>query len=313
MRFMTVTLNAAIDTTYVMESFAHGKINRVARKLAVPGGKGNNVAKVLSILGHSVIATGFIAGHSGQFIEQGLRSMGVETAFMRIPGESRVCLSMIEADSGTITELLEPGVEIPEGDAEAFLKKASALVKDVDAVIVSGSLPTGLPRDYYARLLCTLRPYAARLVFDSSGEALQLGLRARPDLIKPNAAEMATLMGTESDLRRMIEFAQQQLLGPVLAPEAKVLLSLGERGATLITRTSVLTASPPRVSVVNPVGSGDAMLAGFLAASYATNDDSAALIDAVAVGTASTLHEVPGRVADENVAHLRGRVQLGYL
>ena len=112
MRCLTITLNAAVDTTYGLDRLERGAINLVAHRTAVPGGKGNNVARVLATLGHSVVATGFVGGRSGQFIEDGLRNLGIETAFARVEGESRVCLTVVERGSGTITEIREPGVDV---------------------------------------------------------------------------------------------------------------------------------------------------------------------------------------------------------
>ncbi len=107
MQCVTITLNAAIDTSLWLDRFRRGGLNRVKRKVMVPGGKGNNVAKVLHTLGHSVTASGFVAGTTGTFIERGLQAVpGMATAFMRVPGESRVCLTLVEEMGGTISELL---------------------------------------------------------------------------------------------------------------------------------------------------------------------------------------------------------------
>lgn len=310
MRCLTITLNAAIDTTYVLERYTSGTANRVVRTFTAPGGKGNNVARVLALLGHEVVASGFVAGRAGQFIEDELRGVDIDTAFAHVPGESRRCLALIEQESGAVTELLEPGVTVSHEDGRLFLDTAAALVNGVDAVVVSGSLPAGLAPDYYAQLLGALRGAPVRLALDTSGDALRLGLVAGPDLVKPNAAELASLARGAPDLDALVDFARCRLIGPVLAPHAQVLLSLGAGGAALITRTGSLLARPPAVSVVNPVGSGDALLAGFLAASVETGDNAAALREAVAVGTAAALHEIAGVVDPADVARLRRDVDV---
>lgn len=314
MRCLTITLNAAVDTTYVLDTLVRGDANRVSRKLEAPGGKGNNVGRVLAVLGHSVVASGFIAGRSGGFIEDGLRSLGIETAFLEVPGESRVCLTLVERDSGVITEVLEAGVEIPGQAASELLPLARALARQVDTVVVSGSLPAGLPSDYYAGLLSELRPLPARLALDSSGEALRLGLESGPDVIKPNAAEMAALIGGErSSVPEMVEFARTCLIGAVLPSEARVLLSLGEEGAVLITREGALKATPPRIKIVNTVGCGDALLAGYLDAEFGADDSEYMVRQAVAVGAAAALQEIQGVVDRADVARLRESVKIEFL
>lgn len=310
MRFLTITLNAAVDTTYVLDRYYQGEVNRISRKMTAPGGKGNNVARVLALLGHTVRATGFIGGSQGRYIEQGLQDMGVETAFVRVPGDSRSCLTIIERESGMISELLEPGMTISRQNSETFLRTAPLLASEVDAVVVSGSLPNGLPNDYYARLLTALHSSSALLAFDSSGEALLHGLWARPNLIKPNASEMASLMGSEGSPEEMAEWVRRKLIGGVLAPGAKILLSLGQQGAALISQDTALMASPPAIRVVNPVGSGDALLAGYLGAISEATDEWAALAEAVAVATAAALHETAGIVDQEDVQTIRKSVAL---
>jgi tagatose 6-phosphate kinase len=311
MQCVTITLNAAIDTTYKLNSFARGGINRVSGKVMVPGGKGNNVARILSTLGHLVLASGFVAGSAGAFIEQGLQAIpGIVTAFMHVAGESRMCLTLMEEDSGMISEVLEPGVEISEVDADRFLGQVRPIAANADVVVLSGSLPKGLPVDYYAQMLTTLRSQPAKLVLDTSGEPLRLGLSGQPHLIKPNAAEMAALMGRKGTVGEMVKFAQQELLGPVMDKEAQILLSLGEHGAALITANRALVAQPPSVKVVNPVGAGDAMLAGFVHATSRQLDDRAALIEAVATGTAAALQEVAGVVDTADIKMLSRNVRV---
>lgn len=310
MQVLTITLNAAVDTTYILGRFVTGKTHRVERVLATPGGKGNNVARVLAALGHTVWATGFIAGHAGQFIADGVRAAGVADAFLCVPGESRRCLTLIERETKTTSEFLEPGVTIAPPDAERFLAMLPALVKDARAVVVSGSLPNGLPPDFYAHLLTVLRTAGApemRVVLDTSGEALRDGLAGQPYLLKPNSDEMTALLGPMPDLASTVRAARARLL-PLLAPDAAVLLSRGAAGAVLITARVALTAVPPAVTVVNTVGAGDAMLAGWLDAQAAKADPGRALAHAVATGTAATLCETAGEVDLTAIARIEAGV-----
>jgi len=206
--------------------------------------------------------------------------------------------------------LLEPGVPVSPGDGQALLDRIGERLPGVATAVISGSLPPGLPTDFYALLIDAMRSFPVRVAFDSSGDAFRRGLAAHPDLVKPNAAEMTDLIGASQDVSGIIAFAQRELIGPVLAPTAMVLLSLGADGAALISHDAVLVASAPATRAVSTVGSGDALLAGFLGAQANGADDGAALCAAVAAGTAATLHPTPGVVDPRDVARLLPLVRL---
>jgi tagatose 6-phosphate kinase len=309
MKCVTVTLNASIDTTYVMERLHQGGVNRVQQKLAVPGGKGNNVARVLKALGHSVITTGFVGGRSGEYIEEALREDGIETAFVRVLGESRVSLGIVEQASGDVTEIREQGCEVSREDGERFLESLKRLAAGADVVVFSGSLPPGLPYDFYAWAIQLLSESSPYVVLDSSGPAFQRGLSQHLDLIKPNASEMAALMEQEAGDEEMGEYAQA-LIGTVLKADAMVLLSLGNRGAVLATSDAKIFAHAPRVDVRSSVGSGDAMIAGFLDARFAGMDNEAALRNAVAIGSAAAMHLTPGTIDPATIRELTESVKV---
>lgn len=301
MRYLTVTPNAAIDTTYILDTFQPGGANRVSQKLEAPGGKGNNVARVLALLGCDVTATGFVAGRAGEYIEDGLRALGIEPRFARAPGESRRCLTLVERDTGTITEALEPGVKIPPDAAEELIAQVRALAEGMDAVALCGSLPPGLPPNYYAQLLDAARPAGSVLALDTGGDALRRGLAGRPTVIKPNRDELRELMGREVGMGETAAFVRRELLGATMGEGGVVLVSLGAEGALLIARDQGYRAEAPPVSVVNTVGCGDALLAGYLSAPTRHDDPAAALARAVATGTAAALHETAGVVRREDV------------
>lgn len=309
MKCVTVTLNASVDTTYVMDRLCQGGVNRVQQKLAVPGGKGNNVARVMATLRHPVTATGFVAGRAGAYIGEALQAEGIGVAFVSVAGESRTSLAIVELASGEVTEIREPGSEVSEQDGERFLSELERLATAADAVVFSGSLPPGLPEDFYARAIQRTHRSPAAVVLDSSGSAFRLGLSERPDLIKPNASEMAALMGREAVEEEMVAYAQG-LIGTVLADDAMVLLSLGERGAVLVTSSATLFAEAPRVEVRSPVGSGDAMIAGFLDARGTGMSTEATLRNAVASGSAAAKHLTPGTVDLADIARLREAVRV---
>ena len=313
MRCLTVTCNAAVDTTYVLDRLEPGGINRVERALPAPGGKGNNVARVLATLGHTVVATGFAGGHTGRFIEDGLRARGVEPAFVPVAGASRVCLTMVERETGRITEIREPGAAVTETDAARLLDLVRRLAGEVDVVVVSGSLAPGLPADFSASLLGAARRDGVSVAFDAGGETLRLGLAGGPDLIAPNREELAELIGPvgrRANDDELIAAVRSRVIGSMLGASADVLLTVGGDGAALIRRDRVYRAVAPAVDVVNTVGCGDALLAGFLDARSRTGDDREALGHAVAVGTAAALQAEVGMVNVGDIARLRALVRV---
>ena len=297
MRCVCVTPNASVDTTYRVDRLSRGSTIRVADRASVPGGKGNNVARVLRALGHEVVATGFAAGATGKLIEAGLRELGVEPAFVGVAGESRTCLAILEREEPVVTELLEPGPRVTLADVGALVERVAELGPEADAIVLSGSLPTAGSPDLYAQIIRAVRRSPVFVALDSSGAALLEGLQAGPDLVKPNWEEMTALAGRRQlDLDDAVRFAQTRLLGGPLPAGASVLLSLGENGAVLISAEGAVRLPAPAAEAINPVGAGDAMLAGYLDAWARGERGEAALRWASAVAGASTRAAVPGSV-----------------
>lgn len=306
MRYLVITMNAAIDVTYALDTFRRGTLNRALETIALPGGKGNNVARALSAFGHDVVASGVVGGAAGRFIDEGLRARGIDTAFVEAPGESRRCLTFVEQESGVVSEVLERGIEVSMEAGQELLGRVGPLAKGAGMAVVSGSLPPGLAADYYARLVEALHAAGVPVAVDSSGEPFRRALEAQPELIKPNRAELADLLGESRsiDIDRLIRRASETLIGPVLAAEATIVASLGAEGAALVTASRVLRAIPPPVRVVNPVGAGDALLAGFLHGRSLGLDEGAALRWAVATGTAAAGELVAGTIKPLEVERL---------
>jgi tagatose 6-phosphate kinase len=309
--FLTVTLNAAVDATYVVEGYRHGDANRVLRKHAMPGGKGNNVARVLAGMGEIVTATGFLGGDTGCFIDAGLRRAGIATRFGWLTsGESRTCHTILEVDTGMATEILEAGPALTDGDMDALFGALPDLVAWADVVVVSGSAPPGATPAFLEGFARIARKGADRFVVDASGAALAGLLDGGPDVLKPNEAEIRQLMGRDATLEEQIASVRHDLIGSRLGPDARVILSRGADGAILVTAGATLHARPPAVSAVNTVGCGDALLAGFVSAWAAGASDAHALRTGVAAGTAAALREVAGEVDRNDLARLRPLVEV---
>jgi len=283
---ITVAVNAAVDTTYFLERLQPGAIHTVRRISRVAGGKANNVARVLHLLGIPVMATGFAGGPPGTFLQEDLRRLGIATAFEPIASTTRTCLVLVDEASGALTEIREPGPEIRSHEAERFLQRYTELVAGARAVVLSGSLPPGLPTDFYAGLTRTAREAGAFVLLDCAGEALRQALPARPDLVKPNREELAAwaggpLSGQADPLAAAGAMREQGA--------SAVAVSLGEEGLLYLGPGGAWRCLPPPVTVVNTVGSGDSLVAGFLAAHLRGQPIAEALRLGVACGTANAL------------------------
>ena len=178
---LTVTLNAAIDKRYVVDDFKVGEVNRVRECSYVPGGKGLNVSKPASIYGAEVVATGFVGGHAGNYIEDALKPFGIKGEFYHVDAESRSCINIWDEVNHVQTEFLEPGFTLTEEDFRGFEKKFTGLVKDADVVSMSGSVPKGLDGTAYQRLVKIVKEAGKPVILDTSGKLLEMGCRSMSD------------------------------------------------------------------------------------------------------------------------------------
>jgi len=312
MNCLTITLNSAVDTTYVLDRLVRGGTNRVGKTFRLAGGTGNNVARVLRSQGHTVTATGFLGGHTGALIANGLTQAGVAPRFVWLEtGASRTCHAILEASSGEATEVLEAGPLVTARDCERLLGRLTDLLRSADAVVIAGSVPGGVTATYLERLSKLVRAGTRRMIVDSSDQALVALLAGKPDLIKPNEAEMEALMGRPASLEEQIAFARDDLIGGRMAPGGRVLLSQGRAGAVLISGSGEIWARPPEIRVLNPVGCGDALLAGFVDGWLNALDPAASLRQAVAFGAAAALQPVAGVVGQGDVERLLADVVVG--
>ena len=279
----TVTMNPAID--YVVQlprKLTPGAINRSTGEDYQFGGKGINVSNVLQRLGHHTVALGFVAGATGAWLEQGLEEMGLETRFLHLDrGQTRINVKIKASEE---TEVNGMGPVIRESDLQqlqAELKKLS----EGDVLVLSGSVPGCLGSDTYGRILDALDNPGIRTVVDAAGDLLLGALPFHPFLIKPNHTELSELFGTPMTSESEILNAAGQLQ----ARGAKnVLVSLGADGALLLDETGAHHRCPaPRGQVINSVGAGDSMVAGFLAGFLESEDYQTALRMGVAAGSAT--------------------------
>ncbi|MGC0204581.1 MULTISPECIES: 1-phosphofructokinase family hexose kinase [Streptomyces] len=254
---LTVTLNTALDITYRVGSLRPHASHRVSEVTERPGGKGVNVARVLAALGHEVTVTGFTGGATGRVVQEKLAEVPrVADALVPVSGATRRTIAVVDERTGDTTQLNEPGPVITPAEWSAFQEAYADLLHGVLAVALCGSLPPGVPVGAYAGLVRTARAAGVPVLLDTSGEPLRRGVAARPDIIKPNADELAELTGSYEPLRATQD-ARRRGAGAVVA-------SLGPEGLLAATREGRWRATPPAPVRGNPTGAGDSAVAGLL-------------------------------------------------
>ena len=259
----TVTLNPAVDKTLSVSRVILGNVNRMDEVHNMAGGKGINVAHVLEQFGYETKALGFVGGYTGDFIEDSVEAMGVVNAFTRVAGNTRTSTNVIGED-GYITELLEPGPEISEKEKAEFLQNYKEQIKDCELVILSGSAPRGIDPEFYAELIEEASKENVKILLDASGDNLKKGMLAKPFMIKPNMAELQTLMGRKIQGMHEVSDAAVSLVKQGIP---NVLVSMGSKGILYAKdmgeEAGVYYVPAPRIRVVNSVGSGDCAVAAF--------------------------------------------------
>jgi 1-phosphofructokinase family hexose kinase len=305
---ITVTLNAAIDKSLSVPSFRLGRRHRTVERRALAGGKGVNIARMLKTLGQPVIATGFQGGPTGTQIVAQLSEESILHDFVRIREESRTNTSVLDPTTGEQTEINEQGPRIDDEEVEQFREKLLYLARGAAIVVFAGSLPRGIDPDFYANMVRAIRKLDVMTVVDADGEALRLAVRAEPDVVSPNVVEAEELVGHE--FNDDTDHAQA----------VREIVSLGARSAIMTTRegcwAQILSEGSPRVyrvtvphqESVATVGSGDAFLAGYVAAHYRGSPPEECLQFGVACGAESTGRLGAGLIDVREVERLLGSV-----
>lgn len=304
---LTVTLNAAIDKRYVVDNFRMGEVNRVRECAYVPGGKGLNVSKPLAISGAAVVATGFVGGHAGNYIEDALRPFGIKSDFYHVEAESRSCINIWDEANHVQTEFLEPGFTLTEEDFAGFLEKFRGLVQQADVVAMSGSVPKGLDGSAYQELVKIVRQAGKKVILDTSGELLVRGIEAKPTMIKPNLDEIRMLTGKPcEDLEEIIAAAQQIHENGVEI----VAVSLGSEGSFVVCDEGIYRAEVPKIDAVNTVGCGDSMIAGFALGLSRGLPIAETLQLASSISAAAAMREETGYYVPEDAAQIHPRIRI---
>jgi 1-phosphofructokinase/tagatose 6-phosphate kinase len=308
---VTVTLNAAIDRTLAVPNFRLGNRHRAVESRTVAGGKGINVARTLSRLGRPVVAAGFTGGPTGMRVEEQLREEGVLTDFTRIAGETRINVAVIDPTSGEQTEINERGPAVSAEEVERFVKRLSYLASGAKICVLAGTLPPGAGEDLYARLVGELSRLGVPVVLDSEGQAMLAGIRAGADVVTPNEREAEELVGQEFADQGDLLHGLSELLrigaGEAVITRAEGCVAAVAEGPSERRFVEVRTRT---LDTVSTVGSGDAFLAGYVAARYDGRPPAECLAYGVACGAESTQHFGAGAIDRGQVERLLSEVEV---
>ena len=283
----TITFNPALDYIIQVENFKIGEINRTKTETILPGGKGLNVSIVLKNLGIENTALGFISGFTGEELKRKMEAQGVKTDFVKVKeGITRINVKISSMNEKKVEETALNGVGplITENDIEVLMEKLQKMSTN-DLVILSGSIPKNIDNTIYEKICKNLNEKGITFIVDSTQELLMNVLKYHPFLIKPNKDELEETLNCKISTKEDIIQSAKELkkLGA-----QNVLVSLGNDGALLLTKEDkTYYSKAPKGQVVNTVGSGDSMVAGFLAGYHQTKDYEVALKTGVATGSAS--------------------------
>lgn len=280
----TVTINPSIDYIVQLPELHLGLVNRMAYDNKLPGGKGINVSRILRELGHDSVAWGFMGGFTGRFITDALEKDGLKTDFTPVAADTRINVK-IKAEEET--EINGKGPAVTPAEIATFKEKFAHLTAD-DVVIFAGSLVPNLDDDFYFELIKIIQEKGAQFVIDTTGESLRKALQEKPLVVKPNNHELAELFGVEfSEIDDIIKYAQKlREMGAQY-----VMISMAGDGGLLVTADGVYRSLAPQGTVVNSVGAGDSMLAGFTGTYADTHDPVEAFRYGLASGSATAFSE----------------------
>jgi 6-phosphofructokinase 2 len=281
----TITLNPALDRTLWVEKIQPDDSNRIEREERYAGGKGIDVSKVLTTLEVRNYALGFIGGFAGEEVEGRMLNEGISCDFIRISGETRTNIVVNDMSNRKQTVFSASGPEIRPYELMRIIHKVEKLERP-HIVVISGSLPPGIHPEIYRKLVAIAKDKGARVILDTDGNALKVGVQGLPEVIKPNIHELSRLVGTEL---KGIDAITRAAVNVHKQGVKIVLVSMGAKGILLVSKSKRYLASPPTVKVKNTIGAGDSAVAGFVYGLVKGRSLREALINSVAAGTATTL------------------------
>ncbi|MBF8984446.1 1-phosphofructokinase [Lutibacter sp. B2] len=303
----TVTLNPAIDRAYIINNFKINERHHVDNVEMTAGGKGLNVARVVSMLGEKVNATGFLGGYSGKFIKEELDNLNIHTAFVQISEPSRIFTAIIDPLNKTETIVGEYGPVVTKKELNEFVKEFVKIIKYSDIIVAAGTVPRGLPKTIYGDMVKIAKDNNIRMIIDASGKHLEEAIKAKPFMIKPNLEELEGVVGYKLYTEREIIFECKHICKQGIEVVA---ISLGSEGAIFVTQKGIFKVSVPKVDAINSIGCGDAFVAGFAVALLNKHSLEDIFKRAVATGTANVVENKIGYVNTEMVERFYKEVKI---
>ena len=309
-KIVTVTLNPAIDETITLDALVPGQVNRAKNVTHHAGGKGINVASCLADWGNPNLAiTGLLGADNPVIFESLCAEKSITDAMLRIPGATRTNIKL--AHNGDTTDINTPGLTPEPEDLGSLAATLQELAREAAILLLAGSLPPGVPKDFYATTIAALKPSGARIILDTSGAPLAAALRGEvmPYCIKPNRAELEELFGAKLESQTDLIAAGAKLRAQNIA---LIVVSLGPEGALFIGEQT-LHASLPPLRTTSTVGAGDAMVAGLIAALAANADLEATARLATAFAAGKLSRPGPNLPPPETISQLAANVQITIL
>ena len=308
---LCVSANPALDRRLRVGSLLPGDVNRARHVQLLPGGKAAHVAMAARALGARTAWIGLLGGRRGKELADALRNLGIEVFPIESKAATRTNLEIIE-DSGRITEVLEPGGPVSPHEHEEMTRIFMQGLREEwpsAAVVISGSIPSGVPPNFYAMLIESARAAGSKVFLDASGDALRLSLAARPDFVKPNRKEAEALLGHPLDHMQAAGDAAQEIIDRGARSAA---ITLGSEGLIWLEKKEgpAWIARPPRLNAISTVGCGDTTMAGFAYAMLQGWSAEKTTRFAAACGAANCLTELTGRISAAEVESLAPRIDV---
>ncbi|WP_042352045.1 1-phosphofructokinase [Bacillus massiliigorillae] len=297
----TVTLNPSIDYIVEVDQFQLDALNVIDRESKFPGGKGINVSRVLTNIGIPTKALGFVGGFTGKFIQDSIEAEGIAHDFVNVADDSRI---NIKLKTGQETEINGQGPSLTEENLQTLYAKLE-LLEAGDVLILAGSIPPSLPKTLYSDLTSKYSQRGVKVIVDAGGKILAEVLKDKPFLVKPNHHELSDLFGTKIEtVEEVIPYGRKV----VEMGAENVIVSMAGAGALLFTKEATYTATIPKGKVLNSVGAGDSLVAGFIGTYTTENDFVKAFKYAVATGSATAFSR--DLASKEKIDSLLDQVQI---
>jgi len=299
----TITLNLNLDLVYETSQVCCNQINKTRLKAISVGGKGINISRALLNLGMESQALGFCGGQLKTFILNKLESEGIDTDLTEIEGSSRINIKVIETEKNNVIELNEYGPEILIPESETLMDKIKRKGSKGDYFILAGSLPKNVSKNIYGRIIEIVHRKGARVLLDTSGEPLMLGIKANPDFLKINLQELKSINNEVIDIKSLIKRYNQAGIN-------RIMITDGAKEVLYSDQFNLLAGTPPKIKGLATVGSGDSVDAAFIYSIIKNLNSEELLKTAIACGSANLLTDIPGKIELEEVKKLTDKVTI---